>query len=183
MKELFQIQLDGARRAADSGEHRFKPLQRYIQIYRNAFLAAKRAHTADRVTDQLYDFIRREHLGLHVKFLFEFMVINTCITGGKNQHAAVRRLERQRLCDPRALNTKCLCRQIDGRARDCKLLHTVFHAELPEICSSCFNRHLPRSCSRIGKYPKLIIAQATAFVKPIFSFRHLQNGHIWCIIN
>ena len=135
------------------------------------------------MTNQLYDLICREHLGLHVKFLFEFMVINTRITGGKNQHAAVCSLERQRLCDPRALNTECLCRQIDGRARDCKLLHTVFHAKLPEICSSCFNRHLPRSCSRIGKYPKLIIAQVTAFVKPIFSFRHLQNGHIWCIIN
>ena len=69
MKELFQIQLDRARRAANSGEHRFKPLQRYIQIYRNAFLAAERAHTADRVANQLYDFIRHQAETLWTKGL------------------------------------------------------------------------------------------------------------------
>ena len=59
--------------------------------------------------------------------------------------------------DPRALNAKGLGGQIDGRARDRELLHTVFHTKLAEIRSSCFDRHLIRSCSL--KYLKHMIAQ------------------------
>ena len=115
---------------------------------------------------QLQHLVGREHLGLHVEFFLEFMVINARIAGGEDQHAAVRRFERQRFCDPRTLNTKSLCRQINGRTRDRELLHTVLHTKLPEIRSSCFDRHLLRSYSL--KYLKHMIAQAAAFVKPRF---------------
>ena len=104
-----------------------------------------------------------------MEFLLEFMIINARISGGKDQHAAVRRLERQCFRDPRTLDTEGLCSQIDGRTRDRELLHTVLHTKLPEIRSSCFDRHLIRSCSL--KYLKHMIAQAAAFVKRRFFVR------------
>ena len=43
-----------------------------------------------------------------MELFLEFMVVDARISGGKDQHAAVRRLERQRFCDPRARNAKGL---------------------------------------------------------------------------
>ena len=86
-------------------------------------------------------------VGLHMKEILEFPVVDPGITGSKNQDAAVILLKRQGFGNAGAFHAHSLCCQLHRGAGNIKLHHTVFHSELSEICSSLFNRHFFLSCN------------------------------------
>ena len=76
---------DRAVGTAAGGKYSGEPFQGYIEIDIHAVLYRKGADTAHRMADQVFHFLRREHLCFRVELFFVFTVIDPGIPGGYDQ--------------------------------------------------------------------------------------------------
>lgn len=132
LKELIQAELYGAVCTADSGKDCLKTLEAFIQINGNAVVNSKGTYPADRMADKRENFISGEHLRLEMEELFELVIINPRISGGKDQHTAGIGLERERLCNTGAVNAEGEGGKFYRGGRDVKLADAILHAQSAE---------------------------------------------------
>ena len=120
------------------------------------------------MTDQLQDFIRREHLSFEMEFIFKLMIVNTCVTGCQDQHTAIRCFERKCFCNSGAFHTEGGGGQIHSGRGYGKLLNTVLQTECTKICSSfCYRHDFDYSCFRLVKIRKNGQANNSGILTPL----------------
>ena len=93
------------------------------------------------MTDQLSHLVGRQHLCLHVEGILKPVVVDPRVSRGKDEHAAFRRFEGERLGNARALHADGLCRKFNGCGGNLKLQYAIFHAERAKIGTALFDGH------------------------------------------
>ena len=118
--QLLTGKFDGAVVASRSGEHRFKPLQRHIQIRLHIVRQGKGTHAAHIVADELVGLLMGEHLGLGVEILFIGTVVHLGVPGHHDDDGLVIHLEAEALGDAGTLHAHGDGRQVHGGGGDVK---------------------------------------------------------------
>ena len=92
-EQLIKIELDSAARASDGGKDGSKSFQAFVEVNVNALVDPKGAHAAHRMAYKLKDLVGGEHFRLHMELILEFAIIDSCISRGKDEYAAIVLLE------------------------------------------------------------------------------------------
>ena len=140
-EEFIQIELDRTAGTADGGEHRGKALETVIEIHGDALVAAEGADAAHRMADQLLHLVGGKHLGLHVEFGFELMVVDARVARSEDQHASVGGFEGERFGNSCALYAQSLRSQINGCRGYSEFLDPILETQAQKIRACFFRLH------------------------------------------
>ena len=141
-KQLDEVELNGAAGAADGGKNGLEALHTDVEIHGDGLIDPEGTDAAHRVADQLKNLVGGEHLGLHVKLVFELVVVDPGVARGEDQHAALRRFERERFRDAGALHAESQRGQLDRGGGDGEFDDPILDPEGTEIGAAFLYGHV-----------------------------------------